>query len=206
MVSEHYFSQNPLVKSQAREIQTQLGNRSVTVTTDTGVFSSAGVDRGTAVLLQHTPDPQAGNILDMGCGWGAIALDTALKNPAATVWALDINERALELTSQNAKQLQLPNIKTVTAEQIPEGVKFSEIRSNPPIRIGKKHLHALLLTWLPRLASGGTAYLVVAKSLGAPSLQRWLADTFTDFTTELHVKSKGFYVLAVTRNKPPLCQ
>ena len=56
-------------------------------------------------------------------------------------------------------------------------MRFAAIWSNPPIRVGKAALHDMLLTWLPRLDAGGTAYLVVQKNLGSDSLQRWLAQS-----------------------------
>ena len=53
--------------------------------------------------------------------------------------------------------------------------RFAAIWSNPPVRIGKDALHALLGQWLGRLAADGSAYLVVGRNLGADSLHRWLA-------------------------------
>jgi 16S rRNA G1207 methylase RsmC len=80
-------------------------------------------------------------------------------------------------------------------EQVDPSVTFDEIWSNPPIRIGKPALHELLLTWLPRLAPGGTARLVVARNLGADSLAAWLAGEGWTVTRE--GSAKGFRVLSV---------
>jgi 16S rRNA (guanine1207-N2)-methyltransferase len=74
-------------------------------------------------------------------------------------------------------------------------VRFTEIWSNPPIRIGKQALHDLLLTWLPRLAPGGRAVLVVGRNLGADSLHRWLEEQGHP-TTRIG-SAKGFRVLEV---------
>ena len=121
-----------------------------------GIFSPGGLDKGTAVLLDEAPEPPAtGTFLDLGCGWGPIALSLALRSPAATVWALDVNERALDLTRRTAAALGLDGVRATTADGIPDDVRFDLIWSNPPIRVGKAVLHELLRTWLPRLAPGG---------------------------------------------------
>jgi len=52
--------------------------------------------------------------------------------------------------------------------------RFTGIWSNPPVRIGKDALHALLSGWLARLEPAGHAYLVIGRNLGADSLHRWL--------------------------------
>ena len=62
-----------------------------------GVFSPGGLDPGTAVLA-GAPDPSPrGDLLDLGCGWGPIALTLALRSPGARVWGVDVNRRSLEL-------------------------------------------------------------------------------------------------------------
>ena len=204
MVSEHYFTESPSSEAKTRELRLELAGREVTVETVSGTFSPTRLDLGTAVLLRHLPEPPTGDVLDLGCGWGPIALHTALEakdaEVALRVWALDVNSRSLETTAANARQLGLDSIAPVTAEQIPADLQFSAIRSNPPIRIGKAALHELLETWLPRLAPGGRADLVVSKNLGADSLQKWIAQMLGDgFTIERTGSSKGFRVLTVHR-------
>lgn len=204
MVSEHYFTESPSSEAKTRELRLELAGREVTVETVSGTFSPTRLDLGTSVLLRHLPEPPTGDVLDLGCGWGPIALHTALEaqdaEVALRVWALDVNSRSLETTAANARRLGLDSIAPVTAEQIPADLQFSAIRSNPPIRIGKAALHELLETWLPRLAPGGRADLVVSKNLGADSLQKWIAQMLGDgFTIERTGSSKGFRVLTVHR-------
>lgn len=180
----------------------RLAGRDVTVTVAPGVFSPGGVDKGTAVLLDHVPDPPStGQLLDLGCGWGPLALTLGLLSPDASVWAVDVNERSLALTTANAAALGLDRLHAVTADGVPPDIRFDVIWSNPPIRIGKAALHDLLLTWLPRLARGGTAHLVVQKNLGSDSLQRWLTEHLpaTEYAVERTASSKGYRVLVVTR-------
>jgi 16S rRNA G1207 methylase RsmC len=156
-------------------VDVALPDVAFTMVTDRGVFSHGHVDTGTSLLLREAPGPPAsGDLLDLGCGSGAIAMALALRSPAATVWAVDTNERARELTTHNAARNGLENVRAAAPSEVPPGVRFATIWSNPPIRIGKAALHDLLAGWLDRLTSDGTAILVVQKHLGADSLQRWL--------------------------------
>lgn len=202
MSSEHYFSETPGSNYKPKEINVTINGREVSVTTAGGVFSPDHIDQGTNVLLAHLDGaPAGGDILDIGCGWGPIALSLASHSPKATIWAVDVNERSLELTAANAARLGLTNIKCVKPEEVPSDLKFSGIWSNPPIRVGKEVLHEILLTWLPRLQDEADAFLVVQKNLGADSLHRWLeAELPENFSTIRVDTAKSFRVLRV-RNK-----
>lgn len=174
-----------------------------------GIFSPDGVDKGTTILLSEAPAPAAeGNLLDIGCGWGPIALSLALHSPGATVYAVDVNERSIELTRDNAAALGLENVRVSTPDEVDPDVRFNTIWSNPPIRVGKEELHSILLLWLPRLAHNGSAFLVVQKNLGSDSLQRWLAaelgERFPEagFTVVRDSTNKAFRILRVTRTQP----
>jgi 16S rRNA G1207 methylase RsmC len=201
MSSEHYFSETPGSDYKPKEISVVINGREVLVTTAGGVFSPDHIDQGTNVLLTHLDEaPAGGNILDIGCGWGPIALSLASASPKSTIWAVDVNQRSLELTAANAKRLGLSNIKCVTPEEVPADLEFSGIWSNPPIRVGKDVLHEILLTWLPRLQEHAEAYLVVQKNLGADSLHRWLeAELPENFSTVRVDTAKSFRVLRVKR-------
>ena len=180
MSSDHYFSQEPKSDYQPKQIELNVAGEVFQVTTASGTFSPLRLDVGTEVLLDHLElAPQDGNILDLGCGWGPIALNLAKNSPKAKIWAVDVNSRSLVLTDLNAKTLGITNIQTETPDDVPADVRFSGIWSNPPIRVGKKELHALLLNWLPRLEKNGSAYLVVQKNLGSDSLQKWLTEALT---------------------------
>lgn len=198
--AEHYFSAEPVVAAQLRQRRVVLAGAERVVTVASGIFSPEGVDRGTQVLLARVPPPpDGGDALDLGCGWGPIALTLALLAPASRVWAVDVNERAIEVMRRNAIALGCDGIRCGTAESVPDDVHFDVIWSNPPIRIGKPALHALLGQWLPRLRPGGRAYLVVARQLGADSLQRWLTDTFAPYAVSRLATDRGFRVLEIRR-------
>jgi len=117
------------------------------------------------------------------------------------VYAVDVNERALELARHNAESLGLNGIRVSAADDVPAGLTFDLIWSNPPIRIGKAALHDLLRTWLPRLEAGGTAYLVVQRNLGSDSLARWIESDLGMPCARL-TSSKGFRILQVRRARP----
>lgn len=205
MGSDHYFSASPSSSENLRRIRVSLAGRDVEVTTAGGVFSPDHIDGGTAVLLANTPPPPAGgHLLDLGCGWGPIALSLALDAPRATVWAVDVNERALDLVRRNAEELGLDNVNAVLPEDVPEDVAFRTIRSNPPIRVGKDVLHGMLETWIPRLAERSDAWLVVQRNLGSDSLQRWLAASLDrGYSVSRAATGRGFRVLKVRRHGTP---
>jgi 16S rRNA (guanine1207-N2)-methyltransferase len=173
----HYFDPQPSAASAPRTVRLELPDRSLTLQTDRGVFSGTRVDPATKYLLLEAPEPPAtGTFVDLGCGYGPIACTLAARRPEATVWAVDVNERALDLCRANAEQLALPNVRVAGPGAGPEG-PVDLLWSNPPIRIGKPALHQLLTEWLGRLAANGSAMLVVHRHLGSDSLQRWLTDT-----------------------------
>lgn len=202
-MSEHYFTASPAAESAERGHRFTIRGHEVEVTTASGVFSADRLDKGTQVLLDHVPDPPAtGRFLDLGCGWGPIALALALASPDAEVLAADVNERAVDLTARNASAAGLTGVRAAEAGALGAELRASSKRldliwSNPPVRIGKEALHALLEDWLPLLADDGEAWLVVGKNLGADSLAAWLGSQ--GWAVERAASAKGFRVLRVSR-------
>jgi 16S rRNA G1207 methylase RsmC len=198
----HYSDPVPEVESKRRTLHLRAGEVAVELQADRGVFGSRAIDLGTLTLLKEAPAPPAeGELLDLGSGYGPIAVALARRSPAARVWAVDVNERALELTRINAAGAKTPNVVASLPDAVPADIRFAAIYSNPPVRVGKAPLHDLLQRWLPRLAPGGTAYLVVQRNLGADSLATWLE---TQGYQVQRVKSKkGYRVLAVTARTLP---
>ncbi|BDZ38546.1 class I SAM-dependent methyltransferase [Microbacterium suwonense] len=205
MPSDHYFSAAPASAENLRTIHVTLAGRDLELTTASGIFSPDRLDAGTAVLLNNMPPlPPGGDFLDLGCGWGPITLTMALSAPHATVWAVDVNERALDLVRRNAQALGLTNVNAVRPEDVPDDVVFRTIRSNPPIRVGKSELHDMLEHWIPRLDERSDAWLVVQRNLGSDSLQRWMAMTFTPgYSVHRAATGKGYRVLKVRRHGTP---
>lgn len=178
-----------------------LGELALEMQADRGVFGSRGVDLGTLSLLREAPGPPpAGDILDLGCGYGPIAIALARQAPGARFWAVDVNERALELTRANAAAAKMANVTASLPDDVPAGLRFAAIYSNPPVRVGKGPLHELLLRWLPRLETSASAYLVVQRNLGSDSLAAWLS---TQGYEVRRLKSKkGYRILEVRGSEP----
>lgn len=195
-MTEHYFTAQPATPSRPGSVTVDLADVRLELATDAGVFSHSRLDRGTRVLLETAPMPPVrGPLLDVGCGYGPIALTLATRRRRLPVWAVDVNDRAVDLTRRNAATAGLGNVTACRPEDVPADVTFAGIYSNPPIRSGKAALHDLLATWLPRLRPDGLAYLVVARNLGSDSLARWLQEQ--GWPTSRLGSSAGYRVLEV---------
>jgi 16S rRNA (guanine1207-N2)-methyltransferase len=190
-----YFDEEPDVGSEPVTLTLDVDGRTLDLVTDRGVFARGRLDPGTAVLLRKAPPPPPrGTCLDLGCGYGAIALSLAVRAPEAEIVAVDVNRRALALVEVNAAANALANVFAAPPDAVADR-RFAAIYSNPPVRIGKAALHDLLSTWLPRLEPDGAAYLVVQRHLGADSLHAWLEQE--GFGTNRLGSSKGYRVLEV---------
>lgn len=200
VTGDHYFTPQPGTAPHLREVEFSVAGRDFTLASAGGVFSAARLDPGTAVLLRKAelpPPGTTGSLLDLGCGFGPITCVLASTAPAATVWAVDVNERARDLTAANAQRVGAADrVRVVAPDDVPAGVTFAQLWSNPPIRIGKAELHELLLRWLPRLSPDGVAWLVVARHLGGDSLQGWLTEQ--GWQVERYASQKGYRVLRLT--------
>lgn len=200
-MDQHYFTPSPTTEDRRFPLRVRLAGRELDLVSSASVFSGHGLDKATAVLLDRldeiTPPPAEGTILDLGCGWGPIALTAALLHPQAQVWAVDVSERARELTAENARRAGVGNLRVLAPEEIPGDLAVDTLWSNPPIRIGKPALHALLLEWLGRLSPQGTAAMVVGKNLGADPLARWLGEQLPEREVAKVASAKGFRVLEV---------
>jgi 16S rRNA G1207 methylase RsmC len=200
MSGDHYFTAEPGTPQRHRPVEFSINGRDFQLVASSGVFSAARLDPGTAVLLRKAPlpGPRGGVYLDLGAGYGPISAVLATTSDKAIVYAVDVNTRALDLVRDNARALGVADrVIAATPEQVPDTVVFDEIWSNPPIRVGKTELHEMLARWLPRLAQGGSAWLVVGRHLGADSLQSWLVEQ--GWRVGRHASQKGYRVLQVTR-------
>ena len=200
-MDEHYFSPSPSTEDTRFPLRVSLAGEERYLVSSSSVFSGHGLDKATAVMLARldeiSPVPPGARLLDLGCGWGPIALTAALLHPDAEVWAVDVSERARDLTAENAATLGLGNVHVIAPEEVPDDLTLDAIWSNPPIRIGKEALHALLLTWIGRLTPEGTAAMVVGKNLGADPLARWLGEQLPEREVAKVASAKGFRVLEV---------
>ncbi len=193
----HYFDAQPSAAHRPGLVRVVLPDVYLELATDSGVFSPGRLDPGTRLLLERGPaPPPVGDLLDLGCGYGPVACTLAARAPGATVWAVDVNERALALCAANAARAGLPNVRCVTPDTPGIPSPLAGIWSNPPVRIGKGPLHTLLRTWLARLAPGAAATLVMGRNLGADSLHGWLEQDEGWQVTRLSARS-GYRLLQV---------
>jgi 16S rRNA (guanine1207-N2)-methyltransferase len=200
--SNQYFEPSPATPSRPRSVFLHFRELALELQADRGVFGSRGVGLGTLSLLREAPPPPlAGEILDLGAGYGPIAISLAKQAPKAHIWAVDVNERALELTRANALTARTGNVSAGLPGEVPADVRFAAIYSNPPVRIGKAPLHDLLLQWLPRLETGASAYLVVQRNLGSDSLAKWLGEQ--GFQVRRLKSKKGYRILDVRGPEAP---
>jgi 16S rRNA (guanine1207-N2)-methyltransferase len=184
-------------------VHVRLPDREFDIESRPGVFSHRVLDPGTEVLLREAPPPPAKDVLDLGCGYGPIAVTLAMREPKATVWAIDVDDRALELTERNAANLGLPNIVVRTPREVPAARTFAAIYSNPPFRIAKHEQRALLIAWLDRLVEPPRlAYFVIKQNYGADSIQGWLTDH--GYPAERFASKRGYRVLLVRPVQPRL--
>lgn len=202
MVQQYFSDHTPATDADLRILRTRARGFDLEMWTSDKVFSGSRLDLGTRQLLAEAPPlPPSGTFLDLGCGWGPLAVTMALESSAATVWAVDVNSRALDLTKRNAELNEAGNIVVLPADQAlerahTEGIRFSTIWSNPPIRIGKDAMRHVLLSWLTLLQPNGHAYLVVQKNLGADSLISWLSSA--GFPARKIASKKGYRIIEVS--------
>jgi 16S rRNA (guanine1207-N2)-methyltransferase len=197
-VSSQYFAEQPTAAHRPGTVHVVLPDTHLALATDSAVFSPGRLDPGTRLLLETAPLPPAeGDLLDLGTGYGPLALVMASRAPSARIWAVDVNQRALQLCERNAAEAGLTNVRCRPADSADLPDSYQLIWSNPPIRIGKEALHQMLTTWLDRLALGAAAYLVVQRNLGSDSLQRWLSEA--GWQADRVAARAGYRVLEVRR-------
>ena len=199
---EQYFTDSaPASADETRLIEVSARGFDLSMRVSSRVFSGSKLDLGTRQLLSVAPDlPEGGTFLDLGCGWGPIATVMSRESPQSTVWAVDVNSRALDLTQRNAAANGARGVRTLKADEalaasIESDTRFDVIWSNPPVRIGKEAMHEMLAAWLGRLAPTGVAYLVVQRNLGADSLITWLNGQ--GFEASKFASKKGFRIIEV---------
>lgn len=196
-MTNYYFTKNPDVIHDEKEWTFELLNNEFKFTTDNGVFSKKTVDFGSRVLLNAFAQQEiiAGNILDVGCGYGPIGLAIAKDQPERQIDMTDVNELALELAKKNAEINKITNVSIFESAAYDNVTKtdYATIVTNPPIRAGKNVVHDILSGALDHLKVGGQLFAVLQKKQGAGSAQKKMTDVFGN--CEIILKDKGYYIL-----------
>lgn len=195
-MSEHYYSKVPHSEMKTETIEYDIRDEKFTVTTSSGVFSKKGLDFGTRVLIDLFQMPQvAGDILDLGCGYGPIGMFIGRRYPKRKVDMVDINERAIALSKKNAKANQIDNLNIYQSDGFEnvQQANFAAIITNPPIRTGKENIYQMFEKSYELLVDGGELWIVIQKKQGAPSARKFLGTMFK--IVEVVGKRKGYYVI-----------
>lgn len=191
-MTEHYYTENPNSPHAERRVAfTALGNE-LAFTTDAGVFSRDGLDRGTEVLLKALPR-LSGRVLDLGCGWGAVGVALGKRQPELEIVMTDVNQRAVALARRNLRDNGVAA--TVVQGNGFEAVEgaFDAVVTNPPIRAGKAVVYGLFAEAKDRLKPGGALYLVMRKQQGAPSALKYLRELYGE--AEIIDRGSGYHVI-----------
>ena len=122
------------------------------------------------------PPAPRGDLLDLGCGYGPIACVLADRAPPATVWAVDVNARARELTAAERRPARRWPTGSGSRPGRRAGRRRRSPRSGPTRRSGsaRRSCTSCCCAGCPGSPRTASAWLVVARHLGGDSLQRWL--------------------------------
>ena len=198
-MNDQYYTADPSSESRPVPCAFPYRGHGLNFMTDAGVFSKGELDTGSRLLLDALPD-LSGDVLDLGCGWGAIGVAIARANRDARVVMADVNHRALDLCRANCSR------NGVTAEVIESdgmaavlGRRFDAIVTNPPIRAGKQVIYRMFADAAVSLKAGGALYLVIRKQQGAESCVKYLKTLYRE--VEKLDKSAGFWVLKASEPK-----
>ncbi|KGL38069.1 class I SAM-dependent methyltransferase [Listeria sp. SHR_NRA_18] len=195
MSNKHYYTKNSDLDHKRKTWTFELRGTSIKFISDAGVFSKTTVDFGSRLLIESfEASDAAGKILDVGCGYGPIGLAFAKSYPEAQVDMIDVNDRALELSAENAANNGLTNVR-VFESSVYDGVAdrdYTDIISNPPIRAGKKIVHEILTGSFDRLETGGSLWIVIQKKQGGPSAAAKMEEVFGN--VEVVAKDKGYFI------------
>ena len=192
-MNDQYYTADPHSESKPMPCAFPYRGYGLNFMTDAGVFSKGELDVGTRLLLDALP-ALSGDVLDLGCGWGAIGVAVARANREARVVMADVNHRALGLAKDNCAR------NGVTAEVVESdgmaavmGRTFDAVITNPPIRAGKQVIYKMFADGALCLKEGGALYLVIRKQQGAESCMKYLRTLYA--SVEKLTKSGGFWVL-----------
>lgn len=196
--SGQYFSEQPTAESRPQQVRWELPDMVVNLWTDRGVFSRRRVDRGTDLLARTMELPAEGEILDLGAGYGPLAIVAARRAPATRVTLVEVNQRAAELARQNLALNQVSNAEVLMGEatKVLGERRFAAIVTNPPLRAGKRVVLRLLSEAATRLEPSGALWLVARTKQGAKTLARDLTAWFGQ--VEVVAKQGGFRVIKAT--------
>ncbi|MDY2780699.1 MAG: methyltransferase [Bulleidia sp.] len=196
----HYFTDNRNLTSNRREFSFRFSGYLYTFTTDDGVFSKNNVDYGSYALLKAIENEDIeGNVLDFGCGYGAIGVILQNKFTNSVVISSDINSRAVELANINYQKNGMHNKAIVSDGFTNIKETFDWIMLNPPIRTGKANIYHMFEEAYSHLNDAGKLVIVIQKKQGAESAIKKLETLFSK--VEIIEKNKGYWIIKSVKQK-----
>jgi 16S rRNA (guanine1207-N2)-methyltransferase len=198
--TEHYFAETPKSEPKLGMVQTRLRGQTFKFLTSSSVFSKKQVDPGTRLLIEAMLLPDSGNVLDVGCGYGAVGMAAAASNPRLRVVLTDVNMRAVQLARQNIKINRVRNAEVrhgCLYEPIKE-LTFNCVLSNPPVSAGMATVLAIIQGAPKFLSCDGTLQMVVRSKIGKKTLPNAFAEAFGNYS--VLARKSGYRVLLAKKN------
>ena len=199
MKNSHYYVNDPNLGSSKKEVKYTFRGINVNLNSDLGVFSKDRIDFGSNVLLNSLDGlDNVTNILDIGCGYGALGICIAKKYPDKKVTMVDVNERCVSLTNENIINNKLKNAECFISDVCEKvSLKYDMVISNPPIRAGKVVVNRVIEEGYQCLEKGGSIWVVIQKKQGGPSLEKKMEEVFGN--VETINKEKGYFIFKSTK-------
>lgn len=193
----HYYSSNQDSKLSLKETKVTARSIVLKIVTSSGVFSKKGIDKGSLLLIERMIIHPGWEILDLGCGYGAIGLFAA-KLSGSRVYLVDINERACDIAWMNAK-LNKINVIVLNGDIYSPVAdkKFDTILINPPQSAGKKVCFKMIEQSKKHLNKDGLLQLVARPNKGGRTLSAKMRDVFGNL--EIIAKDYG-YAVYISKN------
>lgn len=197
-MAEYYYTSAPTSEHEERSFRAVFAGKVLVFDTDAGVFSKQHVDPGSELLCKSLPDDLSGDVLDMGCGWGAMTIMTLARFPKVNVTMADVNERALALAVSNVEKnrMQAKAVLSDGFEKI-DG-EFDAVITNPPIRAGKAVIYKMFEDAKAHLRAGGRLILVIRKQQGAPSALKFLKELYGK--AEVIERDGGYWIIECVKS------
>lgn len=179
-VQEHYSTRVPTSRLRQWTIRETLRGRAWTFQVASGVFSRRGIDVGTRLLIETMEIGPGDQVLDLGCGYGAVGLTAAALAAKGQVWLIDSNERAAKLAGMNAADHGLSNVHVIVGDGAAaiRSSSLDVVVTNPPIRAGRRAVTAFIDDGWRVLRPGGRFYLVARTAQGAKTIARLIGERF----------------------------
>ena len=195
-VTEQYFAEQPHARSERTERRFLYRGELLSFVVDTAVFSSHGLDPGTALLIENLALRPTDRVLDLGCGWGAVGVAAAKSVTEGRVVLTDVNRRAARLARENLERNRVKNAEVRVGSLFSPVASetFDVIATNPPYHAGRPLVLRILSEAPDHLTPEGRVVLVGKGSQGIRFYQGWLERHWTGAVSVLG-RGSGYRVL-----------